>query len=518
MKEECLKKKIKFIEMLFQKDAFDNDFYKFIENYIYFDIGTKTLNTGILKVKHISHILDKYSYINWLDLCEVRLHVSNNKIKYLLRIIELYSKSRRLREELPFDSQNNIKLVYISTNNQLLNSGEVELNPGTQFSYAIPAVYTSGFVNNFSECTKDLFWDRLSMGIFYDKGITIDVKNNENDDSFFYIDRKINISYVRFFIEKITSELGVKFIWLDEAMLSIYCEEIRNLMSIENIEVNNRVIFQKIIEVSSKLEFSFIGYLLFEIFHEYIIEKNIDIFTANQILRIISPNQFVLWSMRSFAVSNLRELILKMKVVVPGFNEEEFICFVVSEFTYRIFLIIGDNFENLEDAVYVSMFSKKVHHIENSDINLKTNNNFVSKEFFEGIRDVSVLTDEIEDINPYQVQIKSLKIHMAEVVDFLAKQEENIKFRLKDLIFDYFVKLAYQKIKDDMKKAMNEIFSKNQIGVVMANLQPDDRGEFLLVSCNPNQNKFVVKSFLLNEDLEISNLSEVKNLSLKSNL
>ena len=408
MKEECHKNKLKFIEMLFTPGSFNNDFAGLLNNYIYFQKNGVNYNTGILKTKHLSHVLNKYSFIDWQSLCAVRLEVHDNKIKYLLRMIELYYRNSRIRNELPFDEENNFKLAYISSNLNLLNE-TVTLNPGTQFSYAIPAIYTSGYVNGFSECTKDLFWDRLSMGIFYNIGISIKINNDINDNNFFYVDRKINVPYIKSFITKVVEDFNLPILNLDEKIVSSLSNEIKIFLTEIDNESTKREIFQRVIDLSNKMEFSFIGYLLFEIIHEYIVEKNIDIFTANQILRIISPNQFVLWSMRSFNVTNLRELILKLKVVVPIFKEEEFISFVVNEFLNRVYLVVGEDFEFLQDAVYVSLFSKKVHQIENKDISLKSDNNYLSIEIFNNIVNLNELTDYCGDTSE---EIKVRKYQM----------------------------------------------------------------------------------------------------------
>ena len=66
-------------------------------------------------------------------------------------------------------------------------------------------------------------------------------------------------------------------------------------------------------------------------------------------------------------------------------------------------------------------------------------------------------------------------------------------------------------------KLCNSLHAKNCAGVLWNryNLQPDNRGEFLLLANKDIQEKYLTKSFLLDKDMVISNISKTKILYLE---
>lgn len=501
---------LQIINEFFSMGKFDNDFYNLIHGHYFIEREGKLYNTGIIKSNHISKILKKYSSINWNDVIAQIEYVQDFRVRYILRIIKFIISNSRFAKDTPFDNKNNINLAYITSNNYVL-SPEVYLNTKVKFSYTIPFIYTSAFNNHFSECSIDIFQDRLSQKIRYDKGIIVNVENKSNGE-FFYIDRKANISNIYWYINN-TIQKNDEYtkLFIDAQELAKLKSLVSEFLDESRGGIDNTLLVEKIIHISNILKFSFFGFLLFEIIHEYFIEKGCDIFKANQLIRTISPNQFVLWSMRSFTISSLKEMLLKLSTVILYFNSEEFINFVADEFAYRIYLFVGRNEEFLEECIAVSLFSAKIHAIELSEVDLDESKNFINSESYEKLKHINGVDAIFEAADNGSYKIKDPSVNITKLIEI---SDEFLRPALQHVYKNYLIKVCYSEIRQKMKEDIVDYIHKNNIGSVMANLQPDDRGEYMLLPNYLSGVKYMCKSFTLDAAMNMNNISKEKPLYL----
>lgn len=498
-----LNQRLSFIKAIFEDGCLGDDFTLLVSGQKYINLDGRLYNTGIIKSRHLVNLLEQHSYIRWTELTSVREHVRDRRIRYLLHIIDMILRVPRLKLECPI-FEGEVSLLYITDNPEAVSPFPT-LIANTRFSYALPALYTSGYQEGFSECTIDVFKDRYSEGIFYDKGLEIKVDNSDNQ-AFFYIDRKQNMSLLAAVIDKVVSgddySNDIQMI-LNSQRISELSNEIKQFSeSMNSIDYHQGI--ERIIAMTNKMRFSFFGYLLFEIIHEYLVRKGYDIFTANQVLRIISPDQFTLWSMRKFSISNYRELRLKMFGVLKDFDEDDFARYVVNEFSYRLPLFTGDRFEHLHACLYVSMYSEAIHCIEISARDLSVSANYVPQSLHEYVRDCvhvefqmlgsDMVLDE-ENLNLF-LELMS-KIPHDQVFDAT----------VREMMREHELKKSYQEIRDLLKRLMLEFRDQEHLGTIFANLQPDDRGEYMLMP-----GSYDVKSFLLDRNMHVSSQSDRKIL------
>jgi len=501
---------LQYMKDIFSEGKYDNDFFNLVNGYCFIEHEGKPYNTGIIKSEHIAKILKKHNFIKWNDIFDQSKYLADFGIRYVLRIIKFTTSISRFEKESPFDEHGNIKLAYITSNNHVMEN-EVHLNTKVKFSYTAPFIYTSTFNNHFSECSVDIFKDRLSQKVRYDKGMIVSVENKFKNE-FFYMDRKANVSNICWYIKNsLEKNSQYKDIFLNQKELDDLKKFVSEFLKEINSGLDNKTLVEKIIHLTNILKFSFFGFLLFEIVHEYFVEKGFHIFKANQLMRIVSPNQFVLWSMRSFTISSFREMLLKLSAVIPDFNDEEFIDFVAGEFSYRIYSFVGPNEEFLEDCVVVSMFSEKVHAIELSEVDLDESKNYISDEVFEKLKD-SNESEGLFDKDNYGYNIKNPLHNIPKLIEI---SDAQTKLILQNAYKNYLIKACYGEIRKEMKVDIVEYVYKNDIGSVMANLQPDDRGEYMLLPNYISGVKYICKSFTLDKAMNIENLSENKALHLK---
>ena len=201
-------------------------------------------------------------------MIENRFKIENIKIRYVLNIISFHKKVPRLAKESPFDYQNSkINLAYITQNDKILKP-KIEIKTNNYFSYGFAAIYTSSYNQKFSECSIDIFKDRFSENMFYDKGLIIEVENNQEDFNFLFIDRKVNNSYILNFLHKeletypdiIKNILNIK-----QEKITFFENEINFLLKTLKNDIVKKIKLDFIIATTNKFEFSFLGFLLFEI-------------------------------------------------------------------------------------------------------------------------------------------------------------------------------------------------------------------------------------------------------------
>jgi len=438
---------LQLIKDIFSEGRYDNDFFNLISGYFFVDRDGKRYNTGIIGSEHISIIIQKYNFINWKELTIQSKYIEDFRIRYILRIIKFITSNSRFKKEILFDKNGNINLVYITSNKHVFED-KVHLNTKVKFSYTVPFIYTSTFNDHFSECSVDIFKDRLSQKVRYDKGIIVNI-DNKNKNEFFYIDRKANISNINWYIKNsVEKNEEYRKIFNNKNEVERLKKFLSGFLSEIKGGLDNRTIAEKIIHVSNVLEFSFFGFLLFEIIHEYFIEKGCHIFRANQLIRIISPNQFVLWSMRSFTISSFREMLLKLSAVFPEFNDNEFIDYVAEEFSYRIYLFVGAKEEFLEDCIAVSLFSKKVHAIELSEVDVDESRNIVSSKILERLN-LNPKTQIFLEKTDGGFNIKNPSIGIPKLIEISDRSTKSI---LERVYKNYLIKACYADIRTKMKE------------------------------------------------------------------
>lgn len=262
---------LNFIKYIFEKENLNSDFYNLISTEIHYQFEDVRYFSGLIKAKHISTLIKSYSFINWKELCLAGKYVNNAKIRYILKLIELSISIPRFKKELPFNRlDNTIDLTYI-TSNDLVSLSEVYLEANAYFSYTIPFIYTSSYIGKFSECTRDIFKDRMSESIFYDKGIFVTIPNCKEDKNFFYIDRKGNMPNIARQIRHVLSE--DRFVNLNtyQFEVEVFRESIKRLLRFIEQTEDKTAVLNNIFQITSDIGFSFIGFLLFEIMHEYFV-------------------------------------------------------------------------------------------------------------------------------------------------------------------------------------------------------------------------------------------------------
>lgn len=493
---------LNFINQLFSEDYFDWDFYQLLNWYMYIEWA----NTWILKSKHILELIRKYSFINRLELSKYNHLITDYNIRYILHIIFFICHVERIRKEYPISQEDIIRICYI-TSNSWLNSERIQLNANEYFSYWFSWIYTSSYTDHFSECTKDVFRDRLSYDIFYDKWVILEVDNTDNQ-SFMYISRKHNMSYIAneakdFFIK---NKEYIKY-EPNEKDITHYSGKIRE--TLKSINQTNKCAnaLQLIISLANEIDFSFIWYLLFEIIHEYFVLNWVDIFTANQFLRILSPNQYALWSMRSFKLNTYRQLVLKCSVLLEDFDETSFCEYILEQFKYRIYLFIWWDFESLEDSIYVSLFCQRIHHIEVNWWSVTLEKNLIRKKEFDKYCSWFSVPYQIHDDDYINVSTLPLELQKKVLtqLDWLEREY------FQSIFDDYNCKYIYTKVRHSITKKTLSMINKLELWCVVSNLQPDDRWEYLLI---PNWKVHNSTSFGLTYDMEKVNIITNKEFIL----
>lgn len=215
--------------------------------------------------------------------------------------------------------------------------------------------------------------------------------------------------------------------------------------------------------------------------------------------------------MRSFSPSGVRELLLKLQIIIPNFAEEDFIEYIVDEFSYRIYLFIGENKEFLKDCISVSLFAYKVHLLEIEKIDFNLSVNLVDKSLFFDSK-AEFFTDWEESL-PNQINLKNISLDKFE--EWLKNISEYNKTIWLTILEQIFIKKLYNSVKEKIANNTINIINSKKLGRVISNFQPDNRGEFLLLANKDVQEKYLAKCFLLDKDMKIYNISKTKILYLE---
>lgn len=215
--------------------------------------------------------------------------------------------------------------------------------------------------------------------------------------------------------------------------------------------------------------------------------------------------------MRSFSPNSLREVLLKVNLVFENLNNDELINYIVEEFSYRIYLFIGEHSEYLDDCIHVSLFSQEVHNLELKNLNLKDNFFYMGVDKWLSLTDFEKLYFEVVDTNLRSITLKLIKM---QDINNKNLSEKAVKIIQEAIRID-LLKLAYSKIKYELAAANLEIIRKKKLGLVMSNLQPDDRGEFLLITNDLSNFNLSCRSFEIDKHMNISNISHLKPFNLK---
>lgn len=192
-----------------------------------------------------------------------------------------------------------------------------------------------------------------------------------------------------------------------------------------------------------------------------------------------------------------------------------FSTFIIQEVSDRISLFLGDNYSNINDCSFNSLFGELIYKLECIDKSLSISN-------YEILLGVNIhIPKEFEDKIFISTQKDKVKLVFTETLShieslqFIKAQDIENQAYIEQVIYELELKVAFKKIRELTAEYSLKILKTNNLGFIAVPLQIDTRGEILLV---PNISEGRVKStFIRLEhcDDESSNIIKSKNINLK---
>lgn len=479
------------LSMIFSNNYAEGYFKKLLDGGIETIIDGVKVPTGIIIVPPIENLIEKYRDINWQFLFENRGIIKNARMRSIIKqayftLIKKYPEYSLFQKSEP----DKYSTLYTNTYKRIPEyAKEASIKVDTLLSYGIPGLYTSPVAEEngkfFSECTKDIILDRKQSGIDYNRGVLITGKVTEKkEEVFFYIDRKINIVYLNTFIRKILLKKEFSnFAPSEESIKQLSNKTLELYNTLSQTTTNNKEKLQAIIEFCAHESFSIIGFLLFEIVHEFFTQFGYSVYDCNQILRQFDESQNELWSMRAFKLKKYSDI----SKVLESLNNNKILpqdleSWIVEELFDRMPLFIGDNHENLEECSFNSLFSKQLYELEKFEKRI----DLYTAKLEEAVEinipdDLKVILTLAQSHNTSYLRFNKKLNRNEEDRLVNAQTNENARRTIQEILKTQYLKLCYFHVKESFGAANMRFLANQKGGFIAAPLQPDTRGEFLLI-------------------------------------
>ncbi len=313
--------------------------------------------TGILPIRSLLHVHYDYPEINWRALLDGPVDEVPPRLAYLAHVMLIAFERRHL--EIARSTGPQPQVIHLTDPRNIpFYSGFLQKTLYAQALpyWGVPAVYVSplgqdGHKNPIlSDCSRDVFIDRRINDQHYSRGYVFTL----DPSSIFYLDRKANICYRSTFAQQVYDRCptllpGDEEITDHAATLERLCEECRKIPHpFERLE--------RIIEVASHLEYSVLGFALFEFTHEFASDHSPNLHKANRLLRDLDNQQRRLWSMGSFklpSISCLRRILNEHEL-----PDEVFISRASTHVLCKLRAFLGDDYKEAGNCARLFLLFK----------------------------------------------------------------------------------------------------------------------------------------------------------------
>lgn len=396
------------------------------------DISFTQHPTGIINIPPLHVVSRKYPEIDWslFFKCET----IPGRFRYISYV---FMNEKFINTEISTTVNSTLHLLHINSYLRIpLYTASPTRNviASINHSYGFPCIYSAelfldGEKWKLSECSIDIMNDRKNNDQIYNRGY---VFNLPDLSQVFYFDRRANVKFQNEFIKYLFSNRfhDKKNKYLpNENLIKYHVSNLKKAVKILKDEtINVEDTLQKYIGLCKSLEYSILGFNLFEIIHEFISESIPEINKTHTLLMSIDPSLKKRWTTRGFCPSSMNDLERVLNSIKPAKGEvnstfKDFCHFFKEQAPIRFDAYQIGATANAALAFFECAF-----------------NSLFYKQFYDNDLDSSRYTSE------EQIDLKDIE-------DFLGAE---------------------------MSSHLIKIMITNDVGAVCIPFQPDPRGEFLI--------------------------------------